>query len=153
MNQTRPIKVIIFEDDCDMARLLETVISSLGFEVSTYSDPLLCPVYREPKCTCPMDSPCADIVITDYRMPNMTGTELLQLQDARGCKTKLENKAIVSASVSTLEKDNLASLGCHYISKPFRIAEVKQWVEECAARIRASRRPALSRQPVANSRC
>ena len=61
----RTFKVFVFEDDRDLAYLLEKMIGNLGFVVQVFPDPSVCPVYRMPQCACPNSSPCADIVISD----------------------------------------------------------------------------------------
>lgn len=135
----RKLKVLLFEDDLDMVRLLETVIRGQGYEVASFPDPTACPVYRNPKCTCPADSPCADIVITDFRMPNMDGLEFLKLQERQGCKADIANKAILSAAIPSSYLEEVEKVGCQVIKKPFRVSEITGWLEECAQRIFASR--------------
>jgi YesN/AraC family two-component response regulator len=85
-----------------------------------------------------MDLPCADIVITDFNMPNMNGVELLKLQHDRGCAAQVENKAVMSAAITTQVKDEVDNLGCHFLEKPFKRADIKQWLEECAERIHSA---------------
>jgi len=131
----RAFRVLVFEDDRDLAFLLERMIGSFGFEVDVYPDPTVCPVYRMPRCTCPKSSPCADIVISDYRMPRMSGVEFMKLQQERGCKARVENKAIMSASITSAQKKEIEALGCHFISKPFRRAEIREWLDACVARL------------------
>jgi len=135
MNLQRPIRVVIYEDDPHLALMLEKTVQSFGYAVSVHPDPTDCPVYNSPLCPCPQDLPCADIMIVDYRMPHMTGVELLDRQRQLGCKTRIENKAIMSASVNTEEKKAIEALDCHFFSKPFRRAELKAWLDTCAARL------------------
>jgi len=135
MSLQRSINVVIFEDDPHLGLMLEKMIQSFGYEVKTYPDPTSCPVYASPHCTCPQDQPCADIMIVDYRMPHMTGVELLERQRQRGCKARIENKAIMSASVDSTQKKAIEALACHFFSKPFRRAEIKAWLEACAERL------------------
>ena len=68
-------------------------------------------------------------------MPNVTGAEFLSLQKAHGCKIPVENKAIITGAVLNQEtKDTIDSIGCKLIKKPFKLAEVLKWIDECSAR-------------------
>jgi CheY-like chemotaxis protein len=83
--------------------------------------------------------PCADVIISDIMMPKMDGIEFFKNQRQRGCKAPDANKALMSASVSPLQQTAVAELGCHFIRKPFHIAEIRQWLEECGERISSGR--------------
>lgn len=135
MNQKKNLRVFIFEDDKNISFLLKMMIDGFGYDVSVFPDPTACPVYREPTCSCSMDSPCADILITDFNMPNMSGVELLKLQRDRGCKTQIENKAVMSAAITPQQREDIEQLGYHFIEKPYRNTEIKKWLEECSGRI------------------
>jgi len=135
MSTSKSLRVIIFEDDLAMSALFSKMLQSFGHKVSTFPDPTVCPVYRTPECDCPMEAPCADALITDFMMPNMNGIELLKLQRIRGCKALDVNKAVMSASLIPQHQEAIKELGCHFFKKPFKMSEVKQWLEGCAERI------------------
>jgi hypothetical protein len=39
-----------------------------------------------------------------------------------------------AAATPGLQKE-VESLGCHFFKKPFRISEIRVWLEECVARV------------------
>lgn len=135
MGTSKKLRVIVFEDDVTMSALFKKVLQGYGCDVQTFLDPTACPVYRNPECACPMQTPCADVVITDFNMPNMNGIELLRLQRNRGCKALDANKALMSAITTPQQQREIETLGCHFFRKPFRLSEVKQWLNECAERV------------------
>lgn len=78
-------------------------------------------------------------MITDFCMPHMGGLELLKLQEARGCNTRIENKTILIAAVPTIDQEEVEEIGCHVIRKLSRAGDVKEWLVECTERFHASR--------------
>ena len=111
------------------------VLQGYGCEVQTFTDPTACAVFGNPECDCPMDTPCADVLITDMMMPNMDGIELLRLQRKRKCKALDANKALMSAITTPQQQAAVKELGRHFFRKPFKLTEVKQWLHDCAERI------------------
>ncbi|PLX83020.1 MAG: hypothetical protein C0616_00490 [Desulfuromonas sp.] len=130
------LRIIVFEDDPALANLLKHALHSRGHKVSVFSDPTLCPVFKEQETACPSKTPCADVILSDQMMPNMTGLEFFKLQRARGCKAKDANKAILtgSAMLPELQKE-VHDLGYTLFKKPFKVSEVLAWIDDCAARL------------------
>lgn len=135
---SRQLKILLFEDDPALTTLLMTVLSGKGHHVLAFSDPTACSVFNLPDCDCPKDSPCADVVISDITMPNMTGIEFFKLQQKRNCKALAANKALMSAANQD-NRDAVADLGCQFFGKPFKLTEIVDWVDECARRIHIDR--------------
>jgi len=133
------LRILVFDPDVSLQELLCLYLGNLGYDVQSYSDPRLCPLFAnldDEQCCCPQQSPCADVVFMDMRMPQISAFDFLQLQRRRGCKALDANKAVMSTSVTKPVKEAMAAFGCNHILKPFRLAEVKCWVEECSTRIR-----------------
>jgi len=135
MNSPKKLRIIVLEDDIAMSDLFRKVLQGYGCEVQAFPDPTACVVFNNSECNCPMDKPCADVLITDMMMPNMSGIELLRLQRKRGCKALDANKALMSAITTPYQQEAVKELGCHFFRKPFKLAEIKQWINECAERI------------------
>jgi CheY-like chemotaxis protein len=132
----KKLRVIIYEDDPALATLLEQVLVHKGHDVQVYADPTNCPVYHDHGNECSQEVACADVIISDHMMPNITGVDYYRLQRVRGCKTPNENKALITGSAMHADlKAAIEELGCHYIKKPFKIAEILKWIDECAERV------------------
>ena len=133
------LKIVIFEDDSDFAEMLQTILVMSGHDVEAFPDPSLCPIYRDHEFCCPKDSPCADVLISDHRMPKITGLDFFKLQRERGCKALDQNKVVISGSVLDEEmRRDIEDLGCHFIRKPFKMNELLVWVDECVPRLQTS---------------
>ncbi len=137
------LRVVVMEDDDDLRKLLAMILETMGHEVLAFADPGACPIYTRGECTCPTDALCGDILITDNRMPTMSGLEFIQRQIAAGCKGIVANKAVMS---SLLDEDDIAmarAIGCRVFSKPFQLAELQQWICERERSIDSARRLAV----------
>lgn len=135
MGTETKLRVIVFDDDKAMTDLFKKMLQGFGHHVTAFSDPTACPVYKTPECNCPCQFPCAEVIITDNMMPNMTGIDFLKLQRRRGCKALDANKALMTAAATPKLLREVKELGCHFFRKPFRLSEVRVWLEECAERV------------------
>ena len=133
---TRPLKIIVFEDDSALTKLLTVTLEQKGHTVEVFNNPTVCPVYRDHESECPEDKPCADVIVSDLMMPQMSGSEFLLLQRKRGCKALDSNKAIITgAAISDEMQMTIEALGCKLFHKPFRISDFMDWIEECGERL------------------
>lgn len=137
MANTKKLRVIILDDDPGISLLLEVALTKLGHHVLTFPDPTACPVYTAHETVCQRKTPCADVIISDHMMPNMSGIDFFKLQRKRGCKALDANKALITgAAINDYMKHAVDELGCHLIKKPFKVAKIVEWVEECTERVR-----------------
>jgi CheY-like chemotaxis protein len=79
----RKPRVLIYDDD-DILELLKYTFSRIDYEVFTYTETIVCPIYEKNADNCIENNPCADIIFTDSQMPRMNGIELLEKQYLRG---------------------------------------------------------------------
>jgi DNA-binding response OmpR family regulator len=133
-------RTIILESDNRLRELLAVLLTSRGHDVHAYAYPVTCPLYQQPDGTCPQESPCADLLITDMRMSAMSGLDLLRLQAEKGCKVTVCNKLLLAAELSEDQKLQAEQLGCVVAHKPFEIPELFDRVAECESRIGDERR-------------
>jgi CheY-like chemotaxis protein len=134
-------RVLLFEDDKTIRDLLRTYLEARGYEVRAYSEPLLCPVYHDGvDCRCGDEQRCGDIVLTDLEMPRMTGLELVQLQQDRGCRSDPRNVAVMSGAWNPGRLAQARELRCEVLYKPFGLADIDRWLHECERRIDPGRR-------------
>jgi CheY-like chemotaxis protein len=133
----RKLRVNIFDDDVINLKMLKACLSPRNYEVLTFDRPVVCPVNYEQQDEC--IKPCADILITDYQMPQMTGVEMLLGQAQRGCRIDKRNKALMSAYTQSIKQEIIEELGCSLFSKPFKTKEFFGWMDDCEKRVDLSK--------------
>lgn len=134
MPMMRP-RIIVIDDDKHCRELLSMILERNGYEVICLSEPLACPLYQDLDAQCSHDDPCGDLLLTDNRMPGMTGLQFIKIQQTRGCKGAVLNKAIISASWTDEEQQQAEQLGCKILRKPYSIDELLAWIEERVAQL------------------
>lgn len=131
------LKILVLDSDASMRDLLRIFLRGFGHDITTFKDPSACPIFHDllnKNCCCPSETPCADVVIADMELPKISAFEFFRLQRERGCKALDANKAVMSCSVNQAVVSAMENFGCHHITKPFHLIEIKEWVEECATR-------------------
>jgi two-component system, OmpR family, KDP operon response regulator KdpE len=123
-------KILVVDDEAQIARVLKTTLSARGYSVRTASDGD--DALQAIKAWTP------DLLITDLRMPNMDGVELCRHLRAKS------GIPIIVLSVRNEERAKVEALDAgadDYVTKPFS-------VDELLARIRAAlRRVSAGQQP------
>ncbi len=126
----RKRRAVIYDDDLVINDILNQYFAERGYEVLTFKEPVVCPIEAD-GVTCSNVNACADIIVTDFMMPNMNGIELLKAQTKRGCKLTIKNKAITSGyDFEDMGVPDLHELGCAFFRKPFNFEEMSAWLSE-----------------------
>ena len=123
-------KILVVDDEAQIARVLKTTLSARGYSVRTASD--------GDDALQVMKSWTPDLVITDLRMPNMDGIELCRHLRAKS------GIPIIVLSVRNEERMKVEALDAgadDYVTKPFN-------VNELLARVRAGLRRLSAAQPI-----
>ena len=108
--------ILVVDDDQRILKLISAFLESAGHQVLTASNGL------EGLAVFQSHSDVIDLVITDLKMPEMNGYEMV----GRVCRIHPEAKIICMSGVSE-EK----CPGClRFIEKPFSIAELRKYVDE-----------------------
>lgn len=131
----RKIRINIFDDDPTNIKLYAAIVSARNYEVYANDRAVVCPVYATPVEGCGRLKPCADIILTDNQMPQMTGIEMLLEQQRRGCRIDIRNKAVASADFDTAQRKIVEGLGCAVFHKPFRLNDIVAWLDDCERRV------------------
>lgn len=137
------IRAIIIDDDPACRDLLKMLLEQKGYEVISLSDPTVCPLFNDSECICLQDSPCGDFLLTDNKMPHMTGLEFVQRQIDRGCKGIVGNKAILSGTWLDKDLAEAKRLGCQVFNKPYKVNEILAWLKEREKNILPGRKLAI----------
>jgi CheY-like chemotaxis protein len=121
---------MIYDDDQIVLDMLKLFFTGRGYEVLDYIEPVVCPLNKKPAESCDNFYPCADVIISDYQMPKMTGIELLQNQSKKGCKVDIKMKAIMSGCADDKIISQCSSLGYSFFHKPFTFSKLSIWLSE-----------------------
>lgn len=128
-------RAFVLDDDQEIRSLITSILDKRGYEVLSFSEPRFCPVYLDGECPCPKNYTCADVFVSDNNMPNITGLEFVENQLRNDCKVIIRNIALMSGAWTDDELNQAQRLGCKIFSKPFTIAEIERWLDECEKRI------------------
>jgi len=77
--------------------------------------------------------PDYDLILTDNRMPGMTGLEFLaKAKELAGGVSgqRRTSRAVISGSWTDSERKQAQELGCQTFSKPVPIDDIYDWIEE-----------------------
>lgn len=135
----RKLRVNIFDDDVSNLKMLKIYMSRRDYEILTFDRPVVCPICSATSDKCNTLNPCADIIITDNQMPEMTGLEMLLHQAQKGCKIDIKNKMLMSSDLDNKEQKLLEELNCTFFSKPFKLNDLLGWLDDCEKRIDLSK--------------
>jgi response regulator RpfG family c-di-GMP phosphodiesterase len=135
----RKLRVNIFDDDVSNLKMLKYFMSQRDYEILTFDRPVVCPIDNDKLDNCNTLHPCADIILTDYEMPEMTGIEMLLNQVQRECKVDIRNKIVMSGNLDNKGQKMLEGLGCTFFSKPIKFNELSAYLDDCEKRIDLSK--------------
>jgi CheY-like chemotaxis protein len=133
------LRAIVIDDNEEIRSVISSIMELWGYEVLSSPEPLVCPVYLDSECPCPYDYACMDVLITDNRMPKMTGLDFIENQTRNGCKAIVRNKAVISGNWAEEELEHAKRLGCQIFNKPFKVEQITKWLDECEKRIDPNR--------------
>ncbi len=127
----KKLKAVVV-DDLDFCReLLTEVLQMRGYEVASYAQAEAVPFCSGEGGRCRTDAACADLLLTDNRMPGLTGLQMLEKQQARGCKLCQRHPALLSSCLTHEELSKANSLGCQVFEKPFDLGRLSAWLDAC----------------------
>jgi two-component system response regulator PilR (NtrC family) len=119
-------RILVVDDEQSMRELLEIVLRREGYDVVIADNgrAALSALERDP----------VDLLISDIKMPDMSGVDVLRA--ARGIDPDIL-AIMITAFASTETAVEALRLGAHdYISKPFKVDELKLRVRKALERVR-----------------
>ena len=117
-------RIVIAEDDSVWANVIRVRLEGAGFEVRVARD----------RCAALalLESEPFDLLVTDLRMPEMSGLELCQAVRARPALADLPILVLTATSDPADRTATLAALGVREIfSKPFTRVQLLQAIDRC----------------------
>ena len=121
------LRAFLFDDDILLRSLLGMTLEDRGYEVFAFASPAQCPFYPVPDCQCHQRQTCADLILSDLSMPNVSGLEFVEAQLAKGCKCR--HIALISGGWTEAEQQRARQLGCQVFSKPVAMSAINQWLD------------------------
>lgn len=137
MKKDRFYRVLIFEDDNRIRKILWEYFDSLNYEVFTFPHPKSCPLCDIHFCNCPTQKACADIIISDFNMPFVKGLDFLEQQIKKGCKVNAY--ALMSGDLTGVDLERTKKLGVKLFEKPFKLSKLSDWIKNVEKQIPENR--------------
>jgi DNA-binding response OmpR family regulator len=131
-------RVLIFDENEDLSITLKEILDKHGYEVFTFSDRGVCPLFHSVDHIAISDSICSDIIISDVYLPNIDGLRLIKDRIDKGCKVKC--RALMSTTWSEADWQYAHKIGCKLFRKPFDLKEILEWLDDCVKKIDTERK-------------
>jgi two-component system, NtrC family, response regulator AtoC len=138
MNTDLKIRMLVVDDEQSIRRLCMTIGTSLGFLCSE-AESAEAAIGR-------LDAEAPDLVLTDLKLPNQSGVELLRQVKAQLPRAEV---AIMTGHGSIESAVDAMKLGAYdYIEKPFRVEKMRLLLQRMAEKIRLVTENAFLRERV-----
>jgi extracellular factor (EF) 3-hydroxypalmitic acid methyl ester biosynthesis protein len=113
-----------------ISKVLEDFLALRGYEVVSFSSPMVCPIDKNDNVSCEKSNACSDIIISDFMMPLINGAEMFKAQSLRGCRVPVTNKALMSACVGDNRLREIQHAGYKTFAKPLKFSLLSEWLDE-----------------------
>ena len=121
-------RALVFDDNSLVRFSLTMFFGGRGYEVFTFSRPEMCRLDLGRKCSCPAETSCTDLIISDLNMPEVNGIDFIERLIGKGCKQR--HFGLMSDDFSSTDLVRAAHLPCTLFRKPLDLQKVKEWADE-----------------------
>ena len=124
-------RALVFDDEPDIRQMFHLLLECRGYEVYSFEDPSdYCKLDSD---GCPLAGRlcCADVLISDLKMPRVDGIRFMQAIVAKHCR--IPARALMSGYWTPSSLKLARQLGCHTFAKPMKVDTVFDWLAECEA--------------------
>ncbi len=129
MTTNRSARVIIVDDEASLRETLEIALRRVGYEVESFA--------RADAALVRLDQGGVDLVLTDVRMPGLSGIDLLREIRRRGGDVEV---IVMTAFARAEDAVEVMKAGAYdYLTKPFNLEELRVLVERALDRQRLDR--------------
>jgi DNA-binding response OmpR family regulator len=114
---TRPVRVLLAEDDYELRGALGALLETDGYEVHTVPHGAAMLDFLASWILCEQRAPPVDIIITDVRMPGFNGLSIVEGLRANGWEQPV---IVISAFGDDVMRERVQNLGSTaFFDKPF----------------------------------
>lgn len=128
---SQKFNAVVIDDDLFCREFMAEVLEDRGYQVARYAAAVSLPFCLCPEGNCQRQQSCADLLLTDNQMPRLSGLEMIEQLQARGCKLAVGSRAVLSGSWSQSELEKAEQLGCKTFTKPYDLQEIDAWLSAC----------------------
>ena len=123
----QPLKIMLIDDENIVGKRLKPALEKTGDIVETFEE--------GEKALTRFDENPFDIVITDIRMENIDGIEILEQVLAKSGRTKV----IIITGYATVEiaREALSKGAFDFIAKPFKPADLREIIQRASKELRS----------------
>ena len=122
-------RVLLFSGEDYLHALISVILQEHGYEFFEFSKIGSCPLSAEDECSCPRDSVCSDIIITDISLRPATALEHLDNQLKNGCAVRFCGALSPDWPAQFLRYAR--DLGCMTFQKPIAARMFDAWLDSC----------------------
>jgi DNA-binding NtrC family response regulator len=122
-----PLEILILDDEPIVGQRLKAALEKEGHRAEAFVDPI--------EAVARLEQKTFDIVVTDIRMDDMDGIEILELIRKKNDRTKV----IMITGYATLEvaRESLTKGAFDFIAKPFKLREMRQAIDKAVEALKA----------------
>jgi len=134
-------RALVFDDEIDIRHLFRLLLETRGYEVMTFEDPSeFCQHYCA-NCPRGTNRRCADMIISDVKMPNLSGIDFMSLILQQGCTVPA--RALMSGYWTQPVLEGALRMGCQTFAKPMKIDEIFGWLSKSEDRAKLGQIPPI----------
>lgn len=123
------MKALIVDDDVYCLNVTSEYFKYKGFDVTARLRPSCSAIERDLEI-CTIDHPCFDVVVSDNRMPGMTGLEFFEWIDQKECYVPASCKALLTGDLTQEEFNKATERGYKVFQKPCSLELLDLWLKE-----------------------
>jgi len=133
-----PMKIYIVDDEECIRDSFQMHLEEIkGHQVETFEEPLFCDLYKGERCQC--DTPCAELIFLDYRLPEMSGLDLVKRIWEKGCREMVPNIVIMTGDTTVIDHRDIEHFGCRLEQKPLTLHTVDRIIIDAEDRLELNR--------------